>query len=69
MVGREGFEPSTIGLKGQQERFHAFYFNGLPWRPLRSVHHDAGRCITEPRKIPTGIHARNMGKGSGKLGQ
>jgi hypothetical protein len=52
MVGRVEFEPTTSGLKGQQERLYACYFNSLPWCRLRSVHHDAGQCITESRKIP-----------------
>jgi hypothetical protein len=41
MVGRVGFEPSTIGLKGQKGDFSALYFNNLPWRPLHAVHHNA----------------------------
>jgi hypothetical protein len=31
MVGREGFEPSTIGLKVQKGNFSAFLFYDLPW--------------------------------------
>ena len=60
MVGRVGFEPTTIGLKGQKEHYYAFYFNSLPWRPLQSVHHDAGQCITEFHKIPTMDLGRNQ---------
>jgi len=41
MVGREGFEPSTIGLKVQKGNLSAFLFNNLPWRPLQPVHHNA----------------------------
>jgi hypothetical protein len=44
MVGREGFEPSTIGLKGQQERFYALYFNryrGARRNLCPTMHNDA----------------------------
>jgi hypothetical protein len=30
-------------------------FNNLPCHPLRAVHHNAKRCITVSRKIPTGL--------------
>jgi hypothetical protein len=40
-VGREGFEPSTIGLKVHKGNFSVFLFNHLPWRPLQAVHHNA----------------------------
>ena len=41
MVGREGFEPSAIGLKVQKGDYTAFKFDHLPRRPLHTVHHDA----------------------------
>ena len=38
MVGREGFEPSTIGLKVHKGNLSAFVFNNLPWFPLHYEH-------------------------------
>ena len=44
----------------QQKRLHALYFNSLPWRPLRFVHHDAGRCTADFHNIPTGVFRHNL---------
>jgi len=43
MVGRVGFEPTTIGLKVQNGKYNDLYINGLPGRPMRLF---AAPCIT-----------------------
>ena len=37
MVGREGFEPSIIGLKVLTGKYNGLYINELPWRPMRYI--------------------------------
>ena len=43
MVGRVGFEPTTIGLKVQNGKYNDLYINELPRRPMRSF---AVLCMT-----------------------
>jgi len=43
MVGREGFEPSTIGLKVLNGKSNGLFINELPGRPM---HPFAVQCIT-----------------------
>ncbi len=43
MVGREGFEPSTIGLKVRISEINDLFINVLPGRPMPLI---AVRCIT-----------------------
>jgi hypothetical protein len=51
MVGREGFEPSTIGLKVLIGEINGLYINELPGRPMHRLQYCAQLCITESRKI------------------
>ena len=41
MVGREGFEPSTIGLKVLIGENNGLFINVLPGRPMRLLQHRA----------------------------
>jgi hypothetical protein len=43
MVGRVGFEPTTIGLKVQNGKNNDLYINELPGRPMPTF---AALCIT-----------------------
>jgi len=43
MVGREGFEPSTIGLKVLNGKYNGLFINELPGRPMPLF---AALCIT-----------------------
>ena len=41
LVGREGFEPSTIGLKVRIGKNNGLYINVLPGRPMRLLQYSA----------------------------
>jgi hypothetical protein len=55
MLGRVGFEPTTIGLNVQNGKNNDLYINVLPGRPLLLMHDNAQLCATDSRKY----HALN----------